>query len=230
VRSGDQVVVEVLEGTRPTRVVTVAGVADELIGSTAYMEAEALGRLVGGGPVVSGAFLATDPRLTDSLYRRLKQLPAIGSVRVRGAELRSFEQTIAESFNISLYTAMAFACIIAFGMVYNGARVALSERGRELASLRVLGFSRREVTAMLLGEQAVLTALAMPVGVAVAYALCWLIAARFESELYRIPVVVAPRTYALGTILVLCSAALSALAVRRRIARLDLVAVLKTRE
>lgn len=230
VRPGDQIMVEVLEGTRPTRVITVAGVSNELIGSTAYMEAEALRRLVGGGPVVSGAFLATDPRLTDSLYRRLKQLPAIGSVRVREAELRSFEQTIAQSFDISLYTAMAFACVIAFGMVYNGARVALSERGRELASLRVLGFSRREVTAMLLGEQAILTVLAVPVGFAIAYALCWLIAVRFQSELYRIPVVVAPRTYLFGAIVITVSAALSGLAVRSRVAHLDLVAVLKTRE
>jgi putative ABC transport system permease protein len=194
------------------------------------MEDEALRRLVGGGPVASGAFLATDPRQTDSLYRRLKQLPAIGSVRVREAELRSFERTIAESFNISLYTAMGFACVIAFGMVYNGARVALSERGRELASLRVLGFSRGEVTAMLLGEQAILTALALPVGFAAAYALCWLIAVRFESELYQIPVVVAPKTYLLGAIVVILAAALSGLLVRSRVARLDLVAVLKTRE
>jgi putative ABC transport system permease protein len=230
VRSGDQVRVEVLEGTRPTRVVTVAGISDELIGSTAYMEAEALRRLVGGGPVASGAFLAADPRLTDSLYRRLKQLPAIGSVRVREAELRSFERTIAESFNISLYTAMVFACVIAFGMVYNGARVALSERGRELASLRVLGFSRREVTAMVLGEQAILTTLAVPVGFAIAFGLCWLIAMRFESQLYRIPLVVAPRTYLFGAIVVTVSAALSALAIRSRVAHLDLVAVLKTRE
>lgn len=230
VRPGDEVIVEVLEGTRPTRVITVAGVSNELIGSTAYMETEALRRLVGGGPVVSGAFLATDPRLTDSLYRRLKQLPAIGSVRVREAELRSFERTIAESFNISLYTAMGFACVIAFGMVYNGARVALSERGRELASLRVLGFSRHEVTAMLLGEQAILTALALPVGFAVAYAFCWLMAVRFQSELYQIPVVVAPKTYLFGAIVVTVAAALSGLVVRSRVAHLDLVAVLKTRE
>jgi putative ABC transport system permease protein len=230
VRPGDEVTVEVFEGTRPTRVITVAGVSDELLGSAAYMEAEALRRFVGGGPVVSGAFLAIDPRLTDSLYRRLKQLPAIGSVRVREAELRSFERTIAESFNISLYTAMAFACVIAFGMVYNGARVALSERGRELASLRVLGFSRREVTAMLLGEQAILTALAVPVGFLVAYGLCWLMAARFQSELYRIPVVVAPRTYLFGALVVLLAAALSAFLIRSRVAQLDLIAVLKTRE
>jgi putative ABC transport system permease protein len=230
VRPGDRVLVEVLEGTRPTAVVTIAGVANEVLGSTAYLEAEALRRLTGGGPVVSGAFLATDSRLTDSLYRRLKQLPAIGSVRVREAELRSFEQTIAESFNISLYTTMVFACVIAFGMVYNGARVALSERGRELASLRVLGFSRREVTAMLLGEQAILTGIAVPVGFGFGYALCWLISVRFESALYRIPIVVLPRTYLFGAAVVVLSAALSALAVRNRVERLDLVAVLKARE
>jgi putative ABC transport system permease protein len=230
VRPGDSVVVEVLEGTRPQRVTTVAGLSSDLVGTTAYMDAEALRRLLGGAPVASGAYLATDPRMSDSLYQRLKRLPAVGSVGIRHVELESFERTIAESFSISLYTAMSFACILAFGVVYNGARVALSERGRELASLRVLGFTGREVTTMLLGEQAVLTALALPVGFVTAYALCWLMAGRFKSELYRLPIVVAPRSYLFGGAVVVLAAALSGLAVRGRLARLDLVAVLKTRE
>jgi putative ABC transport system permease protein len=120
--------------------------------------------------------------------------------------------------------------VIAFGVVYNGARVALSERGRELASLRVLGFTRQEVTSMLLGEQAFLTLLAIPGGFVVAYTLCWLLAVRFDSELFRIPIVVDPRSYLLGAVVVIISGILSGLAIRGRVWRLDLVAVLKTRE
>lgn len=230
VRVGDRIVVEVLEGTRARRLVEVAGVVDELFGATAYMDLTALGALAESGPVISGAFLATDPRLADSLYVRLKRLPAVSGVRVRSAELAAFERTIAESFTISLSVTMLFALVIAFGIVYNGARVALSERGRELASLRVLGFSKREVTAMLLGEQALLTVLSIPAGFAIAYGLCWLLSVRFESDLYRIPIVTSAVTYAFGAFVVALSAMLSGLAVMGRVRRLDLVAVLKTRE
>jgi putative ABC transport system permease protein len=230
VRGGDSVVVDVLEGARPRLVVEVAGVVDDLFGALAFMDDDALRRMLGGGPVASGAYLKVDPRVADDLYSRLKRLPAVSGVSVRVAELRGFERTIAESFSISLYTAMGFACVIAFGVVYNGTRVALSERGRELASLRVLGFSRHEVTMMLLGEQALLLAAALPTGLLITYALCWLVSTRFDSELFRIPVVVSTGSYLVGAATVLFSGAVSALAVRGRIARLDLVAVLKTRE
>jgi putative ABC transport system permease protein len=230
VQPGDRVQVEMLEGERPTREVVIAGMTNELVGTSAYMEAEALRRLVGGAPAVSGAFLVADPREADRLYDALKRLPAVNSVGVRAVQLQGFEQTIAESFNISLATMLGFAVVIAFGIVYNSARVALSERGRELASLRVLGFTRREVTSMLLGEQGVLMLLSIPFGFAVAYTLSWLIAVRFESELFRIPIVVEAASYLSGALIVLIAGLLSALAVRGRIARLDLVAVLKTRE
>jgi putative ABC transport system permease protein len=125
---------------------------------------------------------------------------------------------------------VGFACIIAAGIVYNGARVALSERGRELASLRVLGFSRAEVTRLLLGEQVVLTSLGLPAGLLLGYALMWLVAYRFESDLFRIPLVLRRSTIAYSLAVIVGAALLSSLAVRRRIHQLDLVAVLKTRE
>jgi putative ABC transport system permease protein len=230
VAPGDELRVEVLEGDRPSRTVTVSGVSDEVIGARAYMEADALRRLLGGESVISGAYLRVDATMAESLYVRLKRLPGVEAVSVRRAELEGFERTLAESFNISLLTALVFACVIAFGIVFNHARVALSERGRELASLRVLGFTRREVLTMLLGEQGVLTLLALPFGFAIAYGLCWFMAMRFESEMFRLPVVVEGESYITGAAVVIASAAISALAVRGRVARLDLVAVLKTRE
>jgi putative ABC transport system permease protein len=154
----------------------------------------------------------------------------VSGVVVREAVVRGFEETIAESFSISITLMVAFACIIAAGIVYNGARVALSERGRELASLRILGFSRQEVTRLLLGEQVLLTLAGMPAGLLLGYGLAWLVAYRFESDLFRIPLVIRPTTIAYSLAVVIGATLLSALAVRRRIHRLDLVAVLKTRE
>jgi len=230
VRPGDRLTVEVLEGARPVREVPVAGVVDEMIGMSAYMALPELHRLLGESGTLSGAYLAVDPRARAGLYGRLKRLPAIAGVGVRESALAGFDATIAESFRISITTLIAFACVIAFGVVYNGARVALSERGRELASLRILGFSRAEVAAMLLGEQGLLTLAALPLGAGIGFGVCALLALRFESDLFRLPLALSARTYLYAFSTVAASAVASGLAVRRRLDRLDLVAVLKTRE
>ena len=230
VAAGDTLTVEVLEGKRAVQAVPVAAVSQDIIGSSATMRLDALRALLGEGGTLSGAYLALDAREAPAIYRRLKQTPAVSGVVVRESVVRGFEETIAESFWISISMMVAFACIIAAGIVYNGARVALSERGRELASLRVLGFFRGEVTRLLLGEQALLTLLGLPGGLLLGYALAWLVAYRFESDLFRLPLVIRSTTIAYSLAVVLGAALLSALAVRRRIHRLDLIAVLKTRE
>ena len=230
VQAGDTVTVEVLEGKRPVRAVVVAALSKDIIGSSATMNLAALHELLGEGGTLSGAYLAVDRRLAPQIYRTLKQTPAVSGAVVRESVMRGFEQTIAESFWISISMMVVFACIIAAGIVYNGARVALSERGRELASLRVLGFSRGEVTRLLLGEQVLLTLAGLPVGFLLGYGLAWLVAFRFESDLFRIPLVIRQTTIGYSLAVVVGAALLSALAVRRRIHRLDLVAVLKTRE
>jgi putative ABC transport system permease protein len=230
VRAGDSVTVEVLEGKRPVRRMVVASVSEDIIGSGATMSLPALNAMLGEGATLSGAYLRVDPAREAALYRTLKTTPAISGVVVRESVVRGFEETITESFMISITLMVLFACVIAAGIVYNGARVALSERGRELASLRVLGFSKREVTRLLLGEQAILTVLGIPAGFLVGYSLAWLIVYRFESELFRLPLVVRQSTYVYTIGVVAGSALLSALAIRHRIHRLDLIAVLKTRE
>jgi putative ABC transport system permease protein len=230
VRAGDTVTVEVLEGKRPVRSVVVASISADILGSSATMSLPALDAMLGEGGTISGAYLSVDRRLAPAVYRTLKQTPAVSGVVVREAVMRGFEATIAESFSISITLLVAFACIIAAGIVYNGARVALSERGRELASLRILGFSRAEVTRLLLGEQVLLTLAGMPAGLLLGYGLAWLVAYRFESDLFRIPLVIRPATIAYSLAVVTGATLLSAVAVRQRIHRLDLVAVLKTRE
>jgi putative ABC transport system permease protein len=179
---------------------------------------------------MSGAFLAVEPTAAPALYADLKRLPAVGGVTTRQAALRSFEETLARSLGIFTTVLVTFACVIAVAVMYNAARIALSERGRELASLRVLGFTRHEVAVLLFGEQAILTALAIPLGYLIGYQLCALIAAQYQWELFRLPLVVSSRTYGFALFVSLAAALGSGLLVRRRLDRLDLVEVLKTRE
>jgi putative ABC transport system permease protein len=227
---GDRVRVEVQEGARPTHSLVVAGLVEELMGTNAYMRREALHRLLREGETLSGAFLATDRRAEPELYARLKRTPRAAGVALKRAAVESFERTLAENIGMIRTLNMTFAAVIAFGVVYNSARISLSERSRELATLRVIGLRRGEISYILLGELALLTAAAIPSGLV----LGWLMAAgtirAFQTELFRIPLVVLPRTYALAAATTLVAAALSALAVRRRLDRLDLVEVLKTRE
>jgi putative ABC transport system permease protein len=227
---GDALTVEVLEGSRPVRSVRVSGLVDELIGLSAYMNVDALNRLMREGKSVSGSLLAVDDRARGALYSELKRLPAIGGVAVREAELASFEKTLGESLGIFTTIMVTFACVIAVAVVYNAARIALSERGRELASLRVLGFTRREVASILLGEQALVTLVAIPLGYAIGYGICALMARAYQWELFRMPLVVSNDTYVFALLVVLGASLLSGSLVARRVRHLDLIEVLKTRE
>jgi len=229
-KAGDVVTVEVLEGARPVTQVAIAGTVDEMIGLSAYMDIHTLNRIMHEGPSISGAYLSVDSEKLSALYSQLKRTPAVAGVAVRAAMLESFYRTVAESLNISTTALNIFAALIAIGMVYNSARVALSERGHELASLRVLGFSQREISFMLLGEQAFLALAAVPVGFLIGYGICALLTQAMQTELYRMPLVVNARTYALAVLIVGIACIGTGLLLYRRLSRLDLVAVLKTKE
>ncbi len=230
VNAGDTLQVEVLEGTRPVRSIQISRLVDELIGLGAYMEISALNRVMREGPSISGAYLAIDEQHAGDLYTSLKNLPAVGGVAFREALLKSFQEILDRSVVTATLINIVFACIIAFGVVYNGARIALSERGNELASLRVLGFTRREVSTILLGEQAVLTLAAIPMGFSFGILLSWLLSLQLDTEFYRMPLVFTSSTFSLSLVVVLVAAAVSGALVARRLNELDLIAVLKTRE
>jgi putative ABC transport system permease protein len=227
---GERVDVEVLEGTRRRTTVRVGGVVEDFIGASAYMELDALHRLARGPEVVSGAYLEVDPSARPALSAELKRFPVVSSVASPADMLQSFQEQLSESMYVSIFFLLGFSGVIAIAVIYNGARVALSERGRELASLRVLGFSRREVAVLLLGEQGLITLAAIPLGWLLGYAMAASLIASLDTEAYRFPLVVSARTYLYSTVATLVAALLSGWIVRRRLDRLDLISVLKTRE
>jgi putative ABC transport system permease protein len=230
VSAGDRVTVEVLEGRRPTLQVPVVRLVDEYLGTNAYMNIAALHRLMHEGDSLSGAYLEVDDKFLDALYQRLKHTPRVAGVSLRQAALDSFHDTLAESLGITRTVTVLFAAIIAFGVVYNTARVALSERGHELATLRIMGFTKGEIAYILLGELALVTVAALPLGALVGYLLAAATVAAFDTDVYRLPLVVSSQTYAVAILTTVLTAAVSAVIVRRRLGGMDLIAVLKTRE
>ncbi len=229
-RAGDMVTVEVLEGRRPTRETAVAALTRQYVGVSAYMDLSALNRLLGDGDAISGAYLSVDKRRLPEIFRDLKGMPRVAGVAIRENEIRSFYDTLAETLLVFTFVNTLLAGTIAFGVVYNSARIALSERSRELASLRVLGYTRGEISYILLGELGAFTLAAIPLGFLAGRELCRYLAAKLGSDLYRVPLVLNPGTYGFAAAVVIVSACVSGLVVRRRLDRLDLVAVLKTRE
>jgi putative ABC transport system permease protein len=227
---GDVLTVEVLEGARPVRQVLVAALADEPVGLGVYMDVSALHRLMREGDTISGAYLNIDSLTAPELYSTLKHTPSISGVAVREAMLSSFWKTFGDSIWISTAFLVGFATVIAFGIVYNGARIALSERGHELASLRVLGYTRGEIARILLGEQGLLTVASIPAGFALGFGLSVLLSQFFSRDLFRLPLVVNAGTYAFAAMVVLGAAIFSGLVVAQRLRRMDLTEVLKSRE
>lgn len=230
VQPGDMIEVELREGARGSRSLVVAGLVNESFGLSGHMRGEALGAWLGEPPQASLALLRIDPAQSQIIDARLKELPMVVEVTKRTNILARFrDQSGSMILTMALIIAL-FAATITVGVVYNNARVALSMRGRDLASLRVLGFTRGEISAILLGEQLVQVLAALPLGLVMGRGMVGLLASTVDPETYRLPVVLTSRSYAFAAVVTLLAAVVSALLVRRRLDRLDLISVLKTRE
>ena len=230
VRRGDLIEVDLLEGQRRTVLLPVAALVEDYFGIRGMMHADTLARLMREAPAVTGVNIAFDENRSDRLYEAVKRMPSVSGLALQRASLANFRETLAllVTTMATIYTTLA--AVIAFGVVYNTARISLSERARELASLRVLGFTRAEVLRILLLELALLTLLAQPPGWVVGYGLAWIMRNNLAGELMRVRLLVENFTYVLASGVVMTAALLSALVVVRRVNRLDLVAVLKTRD
>ncbi|MFY9269656.1 MAG: FtsX-like permease family protein [Candidatus Manganitrophaceae bacterium] len=230
VEAGDWIELESLEGKRKKREIRIAGLVDDLVGLLGYMELGALNRLMGEGPSISSMSVLVDGGKVGPFLARLKEIPHVATVGMKKTALETFEKVSAR--NILFFTTIVtlFAGAIAVGVVYNSARISLAERAWELASLRVLGFTRGEVSIFLLGELAVELVLAIPLGLWLGYLLALGLVHSTPHENFYIPVVITTPTYAYAALAILLSGIFSALIVRHRIDHLDLVSVLKTRD
>jgi putative ABC transport system permease protein len=230
VNAGETLRVEVLEEKRPVADVKIIALLDDIAGLNAYMSIEAVNRLMREGPRINVIMLSTDSLRLRRLYREIKEMPKVASVTIRQASVDSFKNTAGKNMMHMRTINLTFAIIIALGVVYNGARISLSERTRELATLRVIGFTRREISTILLGEIGTITLLGIPFGLVMGYWFAWMLAFFLEQEVFRFPFVIANSTYGLAAATVLGASIASSLLVRRKLDDLDLIAVLKSRE
>lgn len=230
VRVGDLADVDVMEGERRRLRLPVAAIVAEPLGLGLYMARPALDTALGEGVRISGALLRVDPALRAPLYERLKRQPAVAGVAIRESLVKTFRELLARNYLMMAFINLVFAGTIAAGLVYNGARIALSERGYELATLRVLGFTRAETVRLLLSEQAIVAGSGWPLGLLIGALASLYFSVRLTTELYRLPFVLTPQMLLQASATVLAAALLSAAIVAVRVRRLDLIAVLKARE
>jgi putative ABC transport system permease protein len=229
-RPGDELLVEMLEGKRNVRQVPLAGLAEDFAGVAAYMDVHALNRLLEEGDVVTGASFKIDEARRGEFLHALKEVPRVSWVAIKNSLRANFEQTTARSINLIQSIYLVFATIVTFGVVYNSARISLAERGRELATLRVIGFSQREVSAVLVTELVMLAAIAVPLGLLLGTGFARGIIGMVNTETVRVPLVLLPSNYAFAVLVVTVASTLSALVVLRQLKRLNLVSALKAPE
>jgi putative ABC transport system permease protein len=229
-RRGDVLRFRVFEGRRQTIALPVSAIVEGYFGLGAYMEMGELNAAMQEGAMVSGVNLTLDDNQQQDWFAQLKRTPATRFVALQKTAERKFKETLAENLSIMMTVYVVFGAIIAFGVIYNFARISLSEQGREMASLRVLGFTRAEVSSLLIAEIAIVVLAAQPVGWLVGYGFAHLMVRGFSTELYRVPAIIEADVYAYASLTVMAAAAISVFIVRRRIDRLDMIAVLKTRE
>ena len=229
-RVGDLVQVEVLQGRPRTLLLPVDATVREMMGLNAYMNRAALNRALGEGDLSTGFVLALERGSEPAVLAATREIARAAGAFSKATMLRNMEEISARNIRIMSTVLTLFASVIAVGVVYNNARIALAERAWELASLRVLGFTRAEVSALLLGEMALVIGVALPLGMVLGWGLVHGLVGALKSDQFFFPVVILPRTYAWAALAVMAAGAASALVVRRRIDRLDMVAALKTRE
>lgn len=229
-RPGDVVEVELTEKNDRIAMVQVVGVVQSYVGLNAYMSLDGLNRLMRDGQLISGARIIIDEAKLPELYQSVKNTPAISSITLQNIVRKLFRDTIEKNITTMTVVYITLAVIITFGVIYNTARIQLSERARELASLRVFGFTKAEVSSVLFIELFTMILLAQPVGWLLGYFFAWNVARGFENDLFRIPLIINVDSYGSASLIVLIASLVSALIVRRRVDQLDLIKVLKTRE
>ena len=229
-RVGDMLSVEFLFGKRQTRLVPLAGLAEDFAGVAAYMDMHAFNRLLEEGDIMSGASFRVDGAQRANFLRALKDIPRVSWVAIKDSLRENFRETTAASIGLIRKIYATFAIVVAFGVVYNNARISLAERARELATLRVIGFSRREVGGVLVTELVILALLALPIGLLLGSGFAKAILGAVNTETVRLPLVLTPSNYAFAVLVVVIASTLSALAVLRKLSHLDLVGALKAPE
>ncbi|MFZ1864498.1 MAG: ABC transporter permease [Polyangiales bacterium] len=230
-KPGDMIEIELKEGDRGTRQVPISGTIDEAFGLQGYMQKNRLHELLREEPTITTALIRVDPEWEAELHRRLTDIPTVQSIHRKRTLLERFEEQTRRTMQVITLILTLFATAIAVAVVYNNARVSLSVRSRDLATLRVLGFTRTEISAILLGEQAVQVVLGIPFGLVLGtLGAKVLIELQADPEQFRMPMLISSQTYAFSVVVILAAAALSALLVRRKLDTLDLIGVLKTRE
>jgi len=229
-RVGDILTVESLEGRRLVRALPLVALAEDFTGIAAYLELSALNRLLGEGDVITGASLGLDMSRRAEFLAALKEIPRISAVAIKETLRQSFRETTARMMGLIQSIYLMFSVVVAFGVIYNNARISLAERARELATLRVVGLTQREVGAIIVIELVVLACLAVPLGLVIGSGFAALIVSTVNTETVRVPLVLTGYTYSFAVVVVTVASALSAFVVLRKLRQLDLIATLKAPE
>lgn len=224
---GDKVNVELLEGNKAKTQLTVQGIINDYVGMFAYIEIEALNRLLNEDRLINSAAITVDTKHIKNLYKEIKKIPKIGTITFKTSIIKTFEETFAKHILVFTTILASFAIIIAVSVVYNNASITLAERARELTTLQVLGFTQREVSRLLFLNHVVEIVISTPLGLIIGYLLSWSILQLMQTDWFKIPFVIEAKTYFISIMVIFLSSLISFYIIQRKASRLNLTSVLK---
>ncbi|WP_246837810.1 ABC transporter permease [Leptospira bouyouniensis] len=230
IKIGETIQIETLDGEKKKFAVQVTSLANEILGQGVFINKENLNRILEEGNLINIALLKTDPNKDIELIKEFKDDPLVIGLFSKAAILKGFQEVMQRSLQSTSVFILIFTVIISIGVIYNTAMITLSERIYELGSLRILGFTLKEVFAIIAWELSWQILCAIPIGCIFGYQVANLILNSNETEGFKIPATIYPSTYYYSILLALITAGISYLIVFRKLKTMDLLSVLKVRE
>jgi putative ABC transport system permease protein len=230
-KTGDHVRLRPLIGRRTEVIASVAGIVDTYLGLSAYADIGYLSRLLGeelSANIVLGK--TCNKSEWKNLYSALKKRPAVVGISERTRSLTQMDERFGKVMGTMIFMTVFFAGLIAFGSILNTALVSLSERSREVGTLRVLGYTPAQITWIFSGESHLLNSVGIVLGLIAGIGLSKLVSAAYSTELYRFPSVIYPSRLVISAILMFFFITLAQLIIYRMITRFPWLEVLKVKE
>lgn len=224
VKEGETIIVKSFLPGKEDVSLQVAGIVKQYLGANAYMNIEEMRALLLERQMITGVSVASK----DNLKEKLKDVRNISTVSSVGDMKQSFVEYL-DTMNLAIGLYMLFGGILGFALIYNATIISISERKMEFASLRIMGFEKKDVYGMISKENLIMALIAIIVGVPLGLGMINGMADSFSSEMITFPVIFSPKFFIQAAAATIIFAIVAQLATLRKIYNLNFIDALKSR-
>ncbi len=228
VKRGDMLTIEALNKPGIERQVTVKGLVEEYMGGSGFMELDVLNGVLQEGSTINNALINLRYN-SGNFVRDIEGMAYVQSVREPDDMVKQYNEYMGLMYAY-IGVIITLSCIMGFAIIYNTTTISIMERKRELASLRIMGFTNKKVSELIFNENTAVSVMGLIVGMPLGRFMGVQMLNYVPEDMMSLPLVIFPKTYVLAAVTVALFVILAQMANMRRISRMDLVEVMKSRE